>query len=115
VLFEVLTRFFRKGFKVGLPARAPADVPLPHPAEKRPRILVIPCPEAAFLAIAHGARSLPLLTTQDPLIFYGISNHFARTSLKKKTRITMAVARIDVFILRHSRKASQECLVLFGQ
>ena len=37
------------------------------------------------------------------MIFYGISFHFASTSLKNMSEIEIAVAKIVVFTVRHSR------------
>jgi len=53
-LFQFVTGLFGKGFEVGFPSRAPADVPFPHAAQDGSRIPVVPGSEAAFLAIAHG-------------------------------------------------------------
>jgi hypothetical protein len=60
ILFsQFFPSFYRKGFDVGLPARAPADMPFPNAAQKGSGIPVIARPEAAFLTIAHPTTSTP--------------------------------------------------------
>jgi hypothetical protein len=53
LLSQFLACFFGKGFEVGFPSRAPADMPLPHTAQNGSGIFVVPRPEAAFLTRAH--------------------------------------------------------------
>jgi len=118
VLFShFLTLFFGQGFNVGLPARTPADMPLPHSTQDWSRILVIPCPEAAFFTTTHCVTSnfVSTVAKEDLVIFYGISFHFASTSLKNMSKIEIAVARIVVFILRHSRNSCSKRTAMPGR
>ena len=115
VLFShFLTLFFGQGFNVGLPPRAPADMPLPYSTQDWSGILVVPCPEAAFFTTIHCVTSdfVSRIAKANLMIFYAISVHFASTSLKNMSEIEIAVAKIVVFIVRHSRNFRRKCTAL---
>jgi hypothetical protein len=107
--------FFWKGFKVGFPPWAPADMPLPYTSQDGSRIPVVLCSEAAFCTVTHYTtpKSFPSAQKRTLMIFYGFSFHFARTSLKNMSRIEMAVASTVVFIFRHAKNASHQRTALY--
>ena len=53
LLRHFLSLFIGQGFNVGLPPRAPADMPLPYSTQDRSGVFVVPCSETAFFTTTH--------------------------------------------------------------
>jgi hypothetical protein len=89
-------------------------MPFPHTAQEGSWVLVVPCPEAALLTTIHTLFSTFAFSVSeaDMRYFYAVRFYFARTSLKKMSNIEIALARMLVFILRHSRNSWRKRAVM---
>jgi hypothetical protein len=79
LLGQLVALFCRKRSKVGFPAWAPPDMPLPQAAQNGFGVLVVPCPQTAFFTVIHLSSRLgkPCVALRKDL--YSTSSYFAST------------------------------------